>query len=142
GQVYAAGGRGDVVRAGQLHGHVRIERPLDVEVVVAGAEQEVDDLDRALRAVRRELAIDELDGAEADPSGEDRRLAERLRVAGVEDRAEVEILGKAEAADAGGRHRPRAILEAAVVIDVEHVDLLRLGRLRADREDRRVLLAG
>ena len=73
-------------------GDVRVERALDVERVVADAEQQVDDLDRALGAVRVELAVDELDGAVADAAREDRRLAEGLRVAARVGRAEVEVL--------------------------------------------------
>ena len=129
-------------RAGELDRVVGVDRALDVEAVVADAEHQVDDLDRALGAVRGERAVDELDGAVADATGEDRRLAERLRVAARVGRAEVEVLRQAEARQSRRRHRAGAVLLRAVVEQVEDVDLLRLGRLRADLEQRAVGLAG
>ena len=94
--AHAAVGR-DHDGARQLDRLVGIERALDVDVVVAVAEQEVDHLDGALGAVGDELAVDELDRPEADAAGEDRRLAERLRVAAGEGRAEVEVLRRGRA---------------------------------------------
>ena len=134
-------GRREGDRPDQLDSDVRVERAEDLEGVVALAEQQVDNLDRALAAVRDELAVDERDGAVADPAREDRGLAEGLRVAARVGRAEVEVLGETETLDRRRRHRALAVLLAVVVEDVEDVDLLRLGRLRADREQRAVLLA-
>ena len=54
----------------------------------------------------------------------------------------VRSLAMPKPAQRGRRHDACAVLDAAVVEDVEHVDLLALGRLRADREQRSVDLAG
>jgi hypothetical protein len=75
--------------AGELDGDVGVERALDIEVVVADPKHQVDDFNRALGAVDRERAVHELDGAKANTTGEDHRLAERLGVAGREVRSKI-----------------------------------------------------
>src|SRR5262249_1595961 len=109
--------------------------------VVADAVHEVDDLDRRLGAVRLELPVDEHNGAEADPAREDLRLAEGLAGAAAVARAEVEILREPEARERRRGEDSGGVRLRTVVEDVQDVDLLRLGRLRADLEQRAVVLA-
>ena len=128
-------GQRDRVR--RSHRGRRVQRALDVEPVVALAEEQVQDLDRALAAVGFELAVDEGERAEADAAGEGRRLAPALG-----DRAgEGEVLGHPEAAQRRLGHDAGAVLVAGVVVDVEDVDGAALGRLRTDRDQVRVRLA-
>src|SRR5262245_60484227 len=134
------GDRLDDDGAGHLHRHVGIERALHVERIVPAAEQQVEHFDRALDAIGVELAIDELNAAEADATREDRRLAERLRIAAGISRAEIEIIGEPKSRQCRGGRNAVAILLAAVVENVEDVDLLRFRRLRADGKQRSVLL--
>ena len=77
-----------------------------------------------------ELAVDKLDAAEADAAREDRRLAERLRVAAGIGRAKIEVFWQAEAGECRGGRSADAVLLAVVVEDIEDVDLFRFGRLR------------
>ena len=100
-------------------------------------------LDRALPPPfgLRVLAVDDRDGAEADAAGEDLRLAEGLTLRSAVRGPEVEVLGHAETTQRGRGHRAPVVRDAAVTVDVEDVDLLRLRRLRRDREQRAILLA-
>ena len=82
---------GDVVRellarAGErVEVAAGLERAVDLQRVVSGAEHDVDDLDRRQRAVRREDAVRvEADRAVADPAGVLAGLAERGRPVRVE----------------------------------------------------------
>ena len=114
---------------------------MDLEVVVARAAEEVHHLDRALGAVGGELAIDECDAAETDAAGEDRWLAESLRVLGIQARAEIQILGHTEALQPGRGQRTTEVFLARVVEQVEHVDGPAFRRLRADLDQGGIFLA-
>ena len=111
---------------------------MDRDRVVAGAKQEVDDLDRAPRGVALDLAGRgvEADGRIGDPAGCGGRLAE-----GGLDR-EGEVAGELEPGDPRARELTGEFCLAAVGEHVEDVDLLGLRRLRRDVEERLVRLTG
>ena len=126
----------------------RLERALDVEVVVSGAQQDVDDLDRRQRAVGAEHAVRvQADRPVADPAGVLAGLAERVlavgqvRVGGAQEVGEVEVLAHVQAGEGRRGELARQVFLAAVAVDVERVDLLPLGRLGGDPEDRGIALA-
>src|SRR4029077_12732543 len=121
----------------------RHEGARDRQSVVALAEEDVHVLDRRHVAVSLERAAwAERDRAVADATRVVAGLPEREVIAGPQQVAEVETLTHAEAGERGRGQRADAVLAAAVVVDVERVDLLPLRRLRRDAEHRAVALTG
>ena len=110
-------------------------------MVVALAEHDVDDLDCRQRSVGREDVGDRVDAHRAvtDAAGVLAGLAERARA--TAETGEVEALPHVQAGQRGRREGAGQVFDAAVVVDVQRVDLLPLGRLRCDLERRRVVLA-
>ena len=117
----------------------------DVEMVIALAEQEVEDLDgRVGRGwVEGSGGGVEDDRAVADAGGEGGRLTERHRRTGADQVREVQRRGvHAQAGDRRGGERALQVFLAGVGVDVEHVDLLSLRRLLRDLEQGSVALTG
>ena len=113
----------------------RVECAVNHQCVNAGTEQDVEHFDRAQGGVAAVIAAAvHRDGAEADPAREAGRFAES-------NAGKDQIGCHTEAVQVGGGQGAGAAGRARVVEHVEHIHLLGFRRLRADFEQRGILLA-
>ena len=124
-------------RAGGFDWPCWVECPFDDQTVIALAQHQVHDLNGRDALIGGKAALSEANAAEADAAGDDIRLAEDAGRC----RSEVEIVRHAKAAQRRLGHHAGTVFLAAIVVNVEHVDLLAFGRLLADPEEEAVLLA-
>ena len=127
-------------RAGQRGRRRRFRRCAqgagDGQLVVAAAHHQVEHFDGAHNAVSAEVAVRvDADAAETDTARNEGRLA----VAGG---GKAQAVGHLEAGQPGRAEHPDLVHLARIVVDIEHVNLVDLGRLGPDSDQRGVLLTG